>query len=214
MSEKTPDTTKTAVKAVDEEKVMRIQVTHDNPDEIEAFTDLSMGKHILLANKFCKGGYENDINGAIWSEAFEYLIQNSDHKIFNKSKIHTLWTVHGGDLRKKIRDDDLVLAVLKISLPAYSGPGRDLYRGECSFLYNEGKIGFCWSPDRKVASRFATGRNATESGGTLLKAYAPPSAILSGPNDHSTKQMREFEYTCNPSLLQNIEVENTYAKPS
>jgi hypothetical protein len=102
--------------------------------------------------------------------------------------------------------------VLIISLPGYVGDGLTLYRGECRFLYNDNKIGFCWTPDINVAMRFAQGLNAIESGGFLLKAYAPPSAILASPNEHSAIQMQEFEYTCNPRLLENIEVLKSYEK--
>jgi len=165
-----------------------------------------MKKHILLANKFCQGEYENNIDGEVWRDAFEYLIHNLDQMRLNKSRIHILWTVNGGHIRRKIKDDNLVLAVLMRSLPGYSGDGRNLYRGECQFLYKDGMIGFCWTPNIEVATQFARGLNALESGGVLLKAYAPPLAILAGPNDHSINQMQEFEYTCNPSLLHNIEV--------
>lgn len=92
------------------------------------------------------------------------------------------------------------------TLPGYQGNGLTLYRGECKFLYEQKKIGFCWSPDIEVAIRFARGLNAPESGGVLLKTYAPAEAILASPNDHSALQMREFEYTCDPTNLQGVEV--------
>jgi hypothetical protein len=131
---------------------------------------------------------------------------------FDRPKVHTLWTVNGGHLRRKIKDDELMLAVLTMSLPGYQGDGVTLYRGECRFLYDENKIGFCWSSEIEVASKFARGLNALESGGVLLKAYAPPSAILAGPNDHSAKQMQEFEYTCDPRLLHDIDVVRFFEK--
>jgi hypothetical protein len=172
-----------------------------------------MKKHILLASKFCQGKYENDIDGEIWRDAFKYMIRNLKQMSIKKSEIHSLWTVNGGHIRRKIKDDDLVLAVLMRSLPRYSGDGLTLYRGECQFLYKDVKIGFCWTPDMEVATIFASGLNALESGGILLKAYASPSAILAGPNAHSMNRMREFEYTCNPRLLHNIAVVRCFEKP-
>lgn len=172
-----------------------------------------MKKHILLACRFCQGKYENDIEGRVWRDAFEYLIRNLSKVKFNKAEIHTLWTVNGGHIRGKIKDDDLVLAVLKRALPGYGGDGLVLYRGECQFLYKDGMIGFCWTPDINVATTYARGLNALESGGVLLRAYASPSSILAGPNDHSVNQMQEFEYTCNPALLQNIEVVQWFERP-
>lgn len=53
---------------------------------------------------------------------------------------------------------------------------------------------------------FASGLNAIESGGVLLKSYVPAEAILTGPNDHSARQINEFEYTCDPTNLKEIEV--------
>lgn len=59
---------------------------------------------------------------------------------------------------------------------------------------------------------FASGLNAIESGGVLLKAYAPMAAILSAPNKHSSDQMEEFEYTCDPNLLENIKTVQFFKK--
>jgi hypothetical protein len=59
---------------------------------------------------------------------------------------------------------------------------------------------------------FAGGLNALESGGVLLKAFAPTEAILASPNEHSSRQMDEHEYTCDPKLLEGIEVIGTYSK--
>jgi hypothetical protein len=171
-----------------------------------------MQKHILLAEKYCQGEYEYDIDDKIWCAAFEYMSSNLDCMSFNKSKVHTLWTVNGGHLRRKIKNDNLILSVLAVSLPGYAGEGLVLYRGECRFLFDENKIGFCWTPEIDVASMFASGLNSLESGGVLLKSYAPPTAIMASPNDHSAKQMREFEYTCNPLLLNNIEVVRFFEK--
>ena len=171
-----------------------------------------MKKYILLASKFCQGEYEINVDGEIWQDAFQYLTRNLNQMSIEKSKIHTLWIENGGHIRHKIKDDDLVLAVLIKVLSKYIGDGLTLYRGECQFLYKSKKIGFCWTPDIEVATMFAKGRNAVESGGVLLKAYAPPSAILAGPNDLSMNQIKEIEYTCNPNLIQNIEVVQWFEK--
>ena len=166
-----------------------------------------------LAMDFCKGEYDHKIQDSLWSHVFEYLYANFFKLQFNANSIHTLWTVNGGHLRRKIGNDELTLSVLLKYLPGYDGEGLVLYRGECLFLYEEQKIGFCWSPSIEVATTFARGLNSIESGGVLLKAYAPAKAIIAPPNDHSAKQMREFEYTCNPKLLENIEVIESFEKP-
>lgn len=168
----------------------------------------------FLVDEFCKGKYDYRVPDRKWWLVFRYISENHKELEFCKNKVHTSWTVNGGHLRRKIRDDKLIVKVLRLALPGYIGEGLALYRGECRFLFESGKIGFCWTPDVDVAMRFASGLNAIESGGILLKAYAPSAAILSGPNSHSTIQMEEFEYTCDSGLLENIHVIRSYEKPS
>ncbi len=67
---------------------------------------------------------------------------------------------------------------------------------------------------------FASGLNSLESGGVLLKSFAPKSAILSSPNEHSSKQMGEMNihaiqsYLLTLQLLKNSinQTHNTYYK--
>ena len=165
-----------------------------------------------LADDFCNGRYDSEVRESLWASIFSYLSNNHEKLEFAKDRVHTLWTVNGGNLRRKIKDDELVTKVLSVALPGYSGEGLTLYRGECRFLYESNQIGFCWTPEIQVATKFAKGLNSIESGGVLLKAFAPSTTILASPNEHSSNQMREFEYTCNPKLLQNIELISTYRK--
>ena len=158
-----------------------------------------------VGRKFVAGIYTCDLKGFIWTEAFEFILRSYDRLHIEKDKVHLVWTENGGQLRHKLSNDILLLSVLKLTLPKYTGKALVLYRGECQFLYDQNKIGFCWTPLQSVAEMFGSGLNAIESGGVLLKAYAPESAILSSPNKHSTEQMEEFEYTCDPTALLNIE---------
>ncbi|WP_035853326.1 hypothetical protein [Deefgea rivuli] len=173
-----------------------------------------MTSPIALAELFFRGEYVYDLDSKTWIEAFNYIDEHAASVSFDKSATHMLWTVNGGHLRNKIRDDALILRVLKKTMPGYQGSGLTLYRGEGQHLYEQQKIGFCWSPDIKVASLFASGLNALESGGVLLSAYAPAEAILTGPNDHSALQMKEFEHTCDPTSLQEIKVLQRFPKLS
>jgi len=165
-----------------------------------------------LALDFCKGMYDYSVEDEFWPKVFEHLRKNANGLSYDREAIHTLWTVNGGHLRRKIKNDDLVLDVLLKFLPRYEGEGLIVYRGECRFLFEDNKIGFCWTPTEEVARIFASGLNSIESGGVLLKAFAPQKAIISSPNEHSAKQMEEHEYTCNPRLLENVEVIRTYEK--
>ena len=171
-----------------------------------------MNKYSVIACSFLNGVYTCDLDGEIWKGVFIFILENKEKLEFKKDKIHNLWTVNGGHLRRKVENDALVNDILSISLPKYKGDGLILYRGECRFLYVANKIGFCWTPCVEVARKFASGLNSIESGGALLRAYAPAIAIHAEPNNHSIIQMREFEYTCNPFLLENIELLEYFPK--
>jgi len=161
---------------------------------------------------FCNGIYDCNTPNDLWPNVLTYLSQHSNKLIFNREAIHTLWTVNGGHLRRKVKNDNLILDILLKYLPKYEGDSLTLYRGECKFLFDDNKIGFCWTPIESVAIQFARGLNSIESGGVLLKAYAPHTAVISSPNKHSSQQMGEHEYTCNPKLLENITVIKTYPR--
>ena len=163
-----------------------------------------------IARELCRGRYDYDTPDHYWPPVFEYLAEQIEALKPDKKAFHLVWTESGGHLRRKIKNDALLLQVLQKSLPGYSGEGMTVYRGECRFLYDDGLIGFCWTPKKEVAAMFAGGLNAIESGGVLLKAYAPPAAILAPPNDHSKFQMQEFEYTCNPQILSQMSVIETF----
>lgn len=165
-----------------------------------------------IARKFIRGIYTCDIDGNVWIQAFNFILKMADSLDFKRDKIHLLWTENGGYIRRKVADDSLLLKILKISLPKYDGDDLVLYRGECRFLHEQNKIGFCWTPKRSVAEMFASGLNSIESGGVLLKAYAPKEAVLSSPNRHSAEQMQEFEYTCDPTVLTKVEVLQYFKK--
>lgn len=51
-----------------------------------------------------------------------------------------------------------------------------------------------------------------EGAGVLLKTTAPSSEILSNPNKHSSEWLREYEYTCNPFLMEHIQVVQVFTR--
>ena len=171
-----------------------------------------MCDYIQVAKQYSIGIITYDLEGIIWESAFEYLLKNKKKIKYEKDSVHSAWIEYGGHIRKKIKNDELVLSVLMLSLPGYHGDGVVLFRGECKFLFKDNRIGFCWTPKIDVAEMFASGLNAEESGGVLLKAFAPKEAIMAGPNNHSAGTMQEFEYTCNPHLLKNMGVVKCYDK--
>jgi len=165
-----------------------------------------------VAKGFLAGFYDIETNSQTWLHAFRFLSGEVSLPGLDPKSVHTLWTANGGCLRNKLRDDELLLAVLRRTLPRYQGPGIELFRGECSFLFEEAKVGLCWTPHREVAKRFAAGRNAVESEGLLIRAFAPPESILAGPNDNSSRVLEEFEYTCNPNLMTDFEIIARFSK--
>ncbi|MEZ8082415.1 hypothetical protein [Enterovibrio norvegicus] len=165
-----------------------------------------------LASKVMDGEYVRNISSRTWASAISYIIKN--YKLFshNTEKMHMLWIESGGHIRRHVSNDLLVLTWLRIILPKYSGDELRLYRGECKYLYDQGLIGFCWTPKKEVAEKFARGLNAIESGGVLLSAKFSPEAILSAPNSHSADWLGEFEYTCDPTQVRELEVLHQYPK--
>jgi len=145
-----------------------------------------------LAKQFCLGVYVNAVDAMLWHDTFDYMARLKDDSVFQKSQIATLWAQYGGDLRAKIKDDALVLKVLKKALSGYHGEGFILYRGESWFLFDNDQIGFCWSTSEDIATTYAKGLNAVESGGVLLKCYAPSEAILAIENN---------VFICDPTYL-------------
>lgn len=121
-----------------------------------------------------------------------------------KSAFHLMWIELGGFIRLRINDDKKLLHVLKTLLPAYSGKGLILYRGENLDRYNQGSIGFCWTQKKEKALQYAKGLNACGSGGVLLEGWAPPSTIIAGIHPHSAR-IGEYEITVDGSAIQNLQ---------
>lgn len=150
-----------------------------------------------LAKQFSHGVYVNSSDALLWREAFTYLSSINDDSIFVKDKVRSLWLTYGSDLRARIKDDNLILQVLQKSLPRYSGDGWTLYRGESWFLFDTNQIGFFWTPSETLATTYAQGINAVESGGVLLKCYAPTEAILAAPEAEGENSV----WICDPTQL-------------
>ncbi|HSI28743.1 MAG: hypothetical protein ACAH05_06015 [Methylophilus sp.] len=161
-----------------------------------------------LARQFCNGTYVNATDASLWLETFAYLASVNDDSIFQKEKIQSLWLLYGGDLRARIKDDQLILQVLRKALPGYSGQGVTVYRGESWFLFDQDKIGFCWTCEEDIATTYAKGLNAVESGGVLLKCYAPAEAILAAPEPGTSPQV----YICDPGKLLRLTTQGLFPK--
>lgn len=134
-----------------------------------------------LAKQFCAGTYVFVAEAALWQQTFRYLARLTDDTVFQPQRVAALWVRHGGDVRAMIKDDELILSVLRRALAGShcrQTDGMTLYRGESWFLFDQDQIGFCWTTSEEVATRYAQGLNAVDSGGVLLKCHAPAEAVL------------------------------------
>lgn len=74
------------------------------------------------------------------------------------------------------------MSALRSLLPAHSGPGLVIYRGETAFNRRRRTYGAAWTASEDVARSFATGIMQTFQGGSvLLSVFAPPDAIVCAP---------------------------------
>ncbi|KAJ9430446.1 hypothetical protein PMI39_023055 [Pantoea sp. YR343] len=148
-----------------------------------------------------------------WAEFVKSINNSEPASIAMKESFHSKWIESGAFIREKINNDLILLELLTLLLPPYSGASLVLYRGENMERFDEGRIGFCWTQDISIAEMFGSGLNAYKSPGLLLRAEAPACSILAGPNDHS-RYLGENEFTVNPSLLSSISVIETYPDSS
>ncbi len=113
------------------------------------------------------------------------------------SEFHTHWTEEGHHIRTQIKDDKLLVNLLRKVLPQYDGGTLILFRGENLDRWNSDRVGLCWTSQIAIAEMFGGGLNAIGSGGVLLQASFNPSSIISGPSGHSS-YLGEEEFTIDP----------------
>lgn len=123
-----------------------------------------------------------------------------------REALHLAWTVRSHHYRADIQDDDLIIRAFRRVFSPYTGSRLVLYRGERSSELGAGRIGLNWSTDQEVAKKFARGLCTTYGcDGVLLRATAEPSAIITGPNQHSANKLGEMEHIIDPRMLVELE---------
>jgi len=111
-------------------------------------------------------------------------------------------------------DLPIFVDALKRHLPAYSGPGLTLFRGQVEAYHLTRTYGIAWTSDLEAAKRFADNRNfCGEGDGIVLQIEAPPEMIVAAPTEHSAKTMQEYEYIIDPRMIQSVEVVYRSLKP-
>ncbi|WP_449414434.1 hypothetical protein [Pandoraea soli] len=173
-----------------------------------------------LTSSFLSGGHhmpsreEAKANGLSWVDALQRVADECSSNGQHRENCLTSWVTYAGRIREEIGDDKLLVRLLLAVLPRYEGPSLTLYRGESTERFNAGRIGLCWSSQRRTAEMFGSGLNAYYSGGgVLLSANVDAMAIISGPGKHS-RWLGEEEYTIDPCALTGLEVLQRYPNPN
>lgn len=121
-----------------------------------------------------------------------------------KEQFHLFWIERGEFIRNQIKDDQLLVDMLRKTLPAYTGKELQLYRGENLQRFKDQRIGLCWTEDLETAQMFST-RNACKDGGIILSATFNEQSIIAGIHSHSI-YLEENEYTVDSFKLNNLQI--------
>lgn len=146
-----------------------------------------------------------------WRDLVRALKTSPPSSMDLSQRFHTKWHEGHHFLRELVDDDDLLIDMLWIWLPRYSGGNLVLYRGENIDRFEAGRLGTAWSDLSETAELFASGLNAVGKGGIILRTSAPATAIIAGPTDHSAHWLRENEFTVDVRKLGNIETLERFA---
>lgn len=115
-------------------------------------------------------------------------------------QFRTYWIEAGHHMREQIRNDRMLVRLLRHLLPYEGEEALNLFRGENRYRWESGVSGLAWTTNLETARMFASGLNAVSSGGVLLKVLLEPAAIISGPNDHSS-YLGESQFTVDPFAI-------------
>jgi len=155
------------------------------------------------------GPYDTTTKSGEWLAEAVKLLSLESVPLELSNAFYSKWTEEGRHIRNQVGDDRRLGDLLRHVLPKYGGGDMVLYRGENINRFKVSRIGFGWTPDRRVAEMFGGGHNATLDGGVLLKVNAKAHWILAEPSLHS-KSISEQEFVVDPSLLEGIEVLQEY----
>jgi len=120
----------------------------------------------------------------------------------------SFWEEHGALARESVNDDIVLIDLLHIFLPPYTGRSVELFRGETALNRRKQTYGMSWSADRKAAAFFATQdeRCCHPGGSVLLRTVAPASAILGAPHVLGARYSAEAEYIVDRRRLSGVTV--------
>jgi len=146
-----------------------------------------------------------------WREIAEQIKSGATKLPASVEDFETYWIEAGHIVREQIASDLHVCELLRIVLPPYRGGDQTLFRGENRGRFERAMIGLNWTTEEKVARMFASGLNAVETGGVLLRAAFRSDQIIAGPNAHSI-YLQEYQFTVEPPKLQEVELLEYFPK--
>jgi hypothetical protein len=73
------------------------------------------------------------------------MIGLSPLSLVDSTTLHAKWTESAHRIRKLVDDDHLLLDMLRVWLPPYSGADQVLYRGESIERWKSGSVGTGWT---------------------------------------------------------------------
>ena len=142
-----------------------------------------------------------------WEQAFRFLpevVHPDVHAAFLP-----IW-IENKSIAASFASTRPVLEALRRLIRPYDGLTVTLYRGEARNRRRRSEIGISWTSDLNTAEKFATdARQCIEGGSVVLRAVAPPEAIVShlrGDEDH----YGEAEFFVDPRLLGRIRVHHAF----
>jgi hypothetical protein len=138
--------------------------------------------------------------------AFVQAALSASSTLPNDPEFATYWIEGGHRIREQLADDHALALFLRLMLPPYAGESITLFRGENLARWSANSVGFGWTSEIAVAQMFAAGLNAVRGGGVLLTGHFQGSAIISGPNAHSS-YLGEQQFTVDPfggTLIQSL----------
>jgi hypothetical protein len=146
-----------------------------------------------------------------WRQAVGQLMTGPSPNITKGCALLSFWNTYGShSIPSGLRKDlPRLVDALKYLLPAYTGQGLTLYRGELESRHTKRVYGISWTPIFEKAKEFADRLSPDEGNGVVLKIEATPKMIVAAMKDYSqhTLTLGEDEYLVDPRLIQeNISV--------
>lgn len=124
-------------------------------------------------------------NNKNWAQLALILLNRPEPNQEWQSIFSTHWIEAGHHIREQIKDDQLLVELLRHIFPPYEGGAVLLFRGENRTRWERGMVGQAWTSKQDTARMFGSGLNAINGGGVLLQALVSPAHIICAPPAHS-----------------------------